>query len=61
MFFGEALRKGEKMKKVMAGFVGFLVFMIVCTVISKSVYAYRLPMVSTCRAEAKYIEHKVEV
>ena len=61
VFFGEALRKGEKMKKVIAGFVGFLVFMIVCTVISKSVYAYRLPMVSTCRAEAKYIEHKVEV
>ncbi|MBD5547991.1 MAG: hypothetical protein HDQ97_11415 [Lachnospiraceae bacterium] len=48
------------MKKVMAGFVGFLVFMIVCTVISKSVYAYRLPMVSACRPEAKYIEHKVE-
>lgn len=58
---GGALRKGEKMKKVMAGFVGFLVFMIGCTVISKSVYAYRLPMVSTCRPEAKYIEHKVEV
>ena len=57
---GRALRKGEKMKKVMAGFVGFLVFMIGCTVISKSVYAYRLPMVGTCRPEAKYIEHKVE-
>ena len=57
---GRVLWKGEKMKKVMAGFVGFLVFMIVCTVISKSVYAYRLPMVSACRPEAKYIEHKVE-
>lgn len=48
------------MKKVMAGFAAFLVFMVICTVISKSVYAYRLPMVTTCQPETKYIEHKVE-
>ena len=48
------------MKKVMAGFAAFLVFMVICTVISKSVYAYRLPMVATCQPETKYIEHKVE-
>ncbi len=35
-------------------------FMVICTLISKSVYAYRLPMVSTCVPESKYIEHKVE-
>lgn len=48
------------MKKVMAGFAVFLALMVICTLISKSVYAYRLPMVSTCQLEAKYIEHKVE-
>ena len=48
------------MTKVMAGFAAFLVFMVICTVISKSVYAYRLPMVTTCQPETKYIEHKVE-
>lgn len=48
------------MKKVIIGFGVFLGFMVICTLISKSVYAYRLPMVSTCSPEAKYIEHKVE-
>lgn len=48
------------MKKVMAGFGIFLVFMVVCTVISRSVYAYRLPMVDTVTPESKYVEHKVE-
>ncbi len=49
------------MKKVIAGFGVFLVFMAACTLISKSVYAYRLPMVSTTVPESKYVEHKVEV
>ncbi len=48
------------MKKIMACFAAFLIVMIVCTVISKSVYAYRLPIVGTCRPESKYVEHKVE-
>lgn len=48
------------MKKVLIGFAAFLGFMVICTLISKSVYAYRLPMVSTCVPESKYIEHKVE-
>ena len=48
------------MKKVIAGFAVFLGFMVICTLISKSVYAYRLPVVSTCEPEAKYIEHKVQ-
>lgn len=48
------------MKKVIVGFAAFLGFMVICTLISKSVYAYRLPIVSVCRPESKYIEHKVE-
>jgi len=48
------------MKKVIAGFGIFLVFMAACTLISKSVYAYRLPMVSTTVPESKYVEHEVE-
>ena len=41
------------MKKVITGFAVFLGFMVICTLISKSVYAYRLPVVSTCEPEAK--------
>lgn len=48
------------MKKVIVGFAAFLGFMVICTLISKSVYAYRLPIVSVCQPESKYIEHKVE-
>lgn len=48
------------MKKVTTGFVVFLIFMVCCTIISKSVYAYRLPMVSIVSPESKYVEHKVE-
>ncbi len=48
------------MKKVITGFAVFLGFMVICTLISKSVYAYRLPVVSTCEPESKYIEHKVQ-
>ncbi len=48
------------MKKVIIGFAAFLAFMVICTLISKSVYAYQLPMVSTCQPESKCIEHKVE-
>lgn len=48
------------MKKVLMGFAFFLAVMGICTVISKSVYAYRLPIVETCQPEPKYVEHKVE-
>ena len=47
-------------KKIGAGLALFLVFMWLCTLISKSVYASRLPMVTTCRTDSKYIEHVVE-
>ncbi len=48
------------MKKMIAGFGIFLIFMAACTLISKSVYAYRLPMVTTLCPESKYVEHTVE-
>lgn len=48
------------MKKAVIGFAVFLGLMLVCTVVSKSIYAYRLPMVSTCKPESKYVEHTVK-
>lgn len=51
----------EKRKKgIAAGLAFFLVFMWVCTLVSKSIYASRLPIVSTISIESKYIEHTVE-
>lgn len=47
-------------KKVLAGFVSFLVFMWLCTLISKSVYASALPRVTVKKPEKRYIEHVVE-
>ncbi len=49
-----------KKKKIIVGFLGFLVFMWLCTVISKSIYASKLPVVTTTSIEQKYIEHIVE-
>ena len=47
-------------KKIVVGFVLFLGFMWLCTVISKSFYTTKLPVVSTSKPEEKYIEHIVE-
>ena len=47
-------------KRMITGFILFLGFMWLCTVISKSVYAQKLPMVTTISPEKKYIEHIVE-
>ncbi|MCM1127741.1 MAG: HlyD family efflux transporter periplasmic adaptor subunit [Lachnospiraceae bacterium] len=52
--------KNRQIKKITIGFAVFLILMLVCTVISKSVYAYQLPMVSTLSPEEKYVEHSVE-
>lgn len=51
----------KRKKRVLAGFLGFLVLMWLCTVISKSIYASRLPIVMTEGIEQKYVEHVVEV
>ena len=47
-------------KKIMAGFAVFMGAMWLCTVISKSYYTTKLPVVSTATPEEKYIEHIVE-
>lgn len=47
-------------KKIMAGFAIFMGAMWLCTVISKSYYTTKLPVVSTATPEEKYIEHIVE-
>ena len=53
--------KGNRKKKIIIGFYVFLGFMWLCTVISKSVYASQLPIVSTESIEQKYVEHIVQV
>ncbi|MCM1136571.1 MAG: HlyD family secretion protein [Clostridium sp.] len=47
-------------KKILSGFIIFIGFMWLCTVISKSYYTTKLPVVSTASLEEKYIEHIVE-
>lgn len=53
--------EGNRKKKIVAGFVVFLGLMWLCTVISKSIYASELPIVSTEYTEKKYVEHMVQV
>ena len=47
-------------KKAVRYFAGFLIIMLVCTVVSRMVYAYQLPKVGVGSAEAKTISHKIE-
>lgn len=55
-------RLGEvRKKRILAGFFAFLAFMWLCTIISKSIYASRLPVVTTEQIEQKFVEHTVEV
>ena len=53
--------KDNRKKKIMIAFCIFLGFMWLCTVISKSIYAAQLPIVSTKSIEQKYVEHIVQV
>lgn len=48
-------------KKIIIGFLIFIAFMWLCTVISKSIYASRLPIISVEQIDQKYVEHIVEV
>ncbi len=50
----------KRRKRIVAGLAVFMAFMWLCTLVSKSIYASKLPMVSTTRTESKYIEHIVE-
>ncbi len=47
-------------RKTAAGFVLFLALMWVCTLVSKTIYASKLPQVQAAEAEKKRIEHIVE-
>lgn len=53
------LQTGIYKKRVIA-FAIFLIFMWLCTIISKSVYVSGLPVVQTDTPEKKYVEHIVE-
>lgn len=50
----------KRRKRIVGGLAFFMAFMWLCTLISKSIYASKLPMVSTTRTDSKYIEHIVE-
>lgn len=56
----EKLSGDKKKKNIITGFLMFLGLMWLCTIISKSVYASKLPMVAVSAPEQKYIEHIVE-
>ncbi|MDE6664323.1 MAG: biotin/lipoyl-binding protein [Lachnospiraceae bacterium] len=53
-------RGGLNKRRIIYGFLIFLGLMWLCTVISKSIYASKLPVVLTDRPAEKYIEHIVE-
>lgn len=50
----------RRQRKTAAGFLAFLAFMWVCTLVSKTIYASGLPQVQAAAAEKKKIEHTVE-
>lgn len=50
----------KRRKRIVAGLAVFMAFMWLCTLVSKSIYTSKLPMVSTIRTDSKYIEHIVE-
>ncbi len=51
--------ESKRRKRYLWGFGIFLGFMFVCMLISKSIYASQLPIVSVKTPESKYIEHIV--
>lgn len=54
----EASRR--RLKKWCKIFAAFLIFMWICTIISKSIYVSKLPQVNVQTPDKKYIEHIVE-
>lgn len=57
----EDKRLENRKRRIALWFFLFIVFMWLCTVISKGIYASKLPIVTVTRAEQKYIEHMVTV
>ncbi len=50
----------ERQKKIWAAFVGFMAFMLLCTLISRAVYASKLPQVTVSLSRRMTINHDVE-
>lgn len=42
-------------------FAAFLVFMLVCTIVSRGIYAYQMPRVTLGASESRKLTHKIEV
>ena len=54
------LETGKRKSRWFVGLAVFLLVMLLLTVVSKSVYAYGLPIVETTTVQEKYIEHHFE-
>ncbi len=52
---------GRRRNRILRGLGIFLALMFVCMLVSKSIYASQLPIVTTIAPESKYIEHTVAV
>lgn len=46
--------------KMIRYLVVFIVFMLICTVVSRGIYAYEMPQVNVGKAEERRMEHKIE-
>lgn len=53
-------KTGKLRSSAVRWFVGFLIFMLLCTLISRGIYAHQMPQVQVERAERKSIVHDVE-
>ena len=56
----EKPEKAKRKEKIAAGLAVFFVLMWICTLVSKSIYASKLPRVNTVNPEKRRIEHLVE-
>lgn len=50
----------KKKKRIIIAFFVFMIFMWFCTVLSKSIYVSKLPIITTESIEQKYVEHIVQ-
>lgn len=47
--------------KAVRYFAGFMIFMFICTIVSRGIYAYQMPQVIVGRAEEKVLSHKLVI
>ena len=50
---------GKRKERAVRYFVLFLLFMLVCTIVSRGIYAYRMPRGTFGTAESKTLLHKI--